>query len=136
MNTAAQMRTAAKWWADKLRCPSFNMGDDSITGMLAATISARTNPDPGEQAAQAFEDALFVEILAAETEGRYYDLSVDYHPSSTLYNALKSAGVPATMGRLPIKTWMKFENGKVFVAEGYGAHLEEVPLVELEAEAV
>jgi len=55
-------------------------------------------------------------------------LSVDYHPSPVLHDALLAADLPTGLGVLPFKTTMWVEPGCVKVGDGYGAEPVEVPL--------
>lgn len=127
--TESQIKTAAKWWADQLRNPSFDNGDRSIAGAMATVMASRLASDPAEDAAKEFEMTLNCLLTMISKEDGYVDLSVDYHPSKTLYDALEIAGVKVGMTALPWKTWMRFDNGGVQVAKGYGAALAELEMV-------
>lgn len=127
-----EIRAAAKWWADKLRrMPSFDNGDSSFHGQLASVLAlqvAASKPAIGEGSITAFEKAL-VDVLGKDERWRW-GIGVDYHPDDALSAAADIAAIDVD-GKLPWKTNMRIERGKVMVGEGHGAPWR--PL-ELEAE--
>lgn len=121
--TDEQINGAVDWWANALRNPKFDNGDDSPIGGLAMML-AITGRRGGPTEAQI---ATFKELLTAELAkemDEYDDLSTDYHPCSELSLCADVAGIDDS--HFPWKTIMNFRNGNIQVAYGYGAKLVEL----------
>lgn len=131
------IKTAAKWWAAKLkrRQPHSN-GDNSIHSMLACMLAdVHADKITDEQL------ALFTVELEAEIHKfmeKYNDLltflGCDYAPCEMISNAANTANIGVL--NFPFKTHMCIErngdNYTVKVADGYGVGYEEVQPCELE----
>ena len=124
-------RTAAKWWADFLRngnAPLDN-GDKSETGaitfilasLLHSAETSNTRPDD----AQKYEDAL-ASILETQKDARWFSVGVDYGPDPILLEAARIANVDLGSTKLPWKTTMFVDQGKITYRMGYGADEKEL----------
>jgi len=130
--TESQVNLAVDWWTKALENPKFQTlrPDDtepgSMPARMAEVMAKASHEAPADTASQAFGEALR-EILETQEDGYNY-LSVDYGPCSELREALEKAGLRADnpSSVLPWKTIMRFEDGGVQVACGYGE-----PFVEL-----
>jgi hypothetical protein len=129
-----EARTAARWWADHIRCGAeLSNGDDSFGSVLASAFgslnqdSARSKLTP--EAIIAFETKL-AELVDAglEQESRWVWLSVDYHPEGTLFKAAQTLPVNST-SLFPWKTSMEVKPGRIQLKEGYGASFKDVPFL-------
>jgi hypothetical protein len=127
-----EVKVAAKWWADQLcQSPNHDAGDLGINTVSLFAASKLPPLDP-IQIAQ-FEEFLQQEIeqyLLASCSwnpdrplfGSYHRVvATDYGPDPILGEALKAANIQAPSLRLPIKTVMWIDPGKVSVASGYRA---------------
>jgi hypothetical protein len=138
--------TAANWWGDKLRGKGRRSyaeeaglyGDDSpVTrgSMAEAVLDVRqiidmSTVEPGS--VESFVAATYQYVLnRLERDPTYgVTLSTDYGPEYELREILTSAGVSIGGSALPLKTQMWIRKGSVRVSEGYGASIEDVPLLE------
>ena len=120
--TEKQIELAVNWWGEALRNPKFqtlSQGERSDPGSrpaaMAEIMAKAFHKEPPQDIIEQFKKALAEKLKAGNTY-----LSVDYHPSKTLADALEEAGADGGM-RLPWKTHMNFnEDGSVEVACGYG----------------
>ena len=125
-----EVAAAAKWWADQLRHKPVHDNGDVMGSMLATLAAANLAPISDEQIA-AFESALASHLQAACEKhwhsddpirgGVYRTTATDYAPEGVLVDALQDAGIADGDLRLPIKTVVWIDPGKVDVACGYGA---------------
>ena len=137
MTKTHAIKTAAKWWADKLKQRQpHNNGDNSFGSMLACSLS--------DMLAEEITDkqlALFTKELEGEIHKfmeKYDDcrtfLSSDYGPGGMLREAAVKANISEF--NFPYKTHLCIErygdNYTVKVAAGYGVGYEEVQPCELE----
>jgi len=129
-------RTAAKWWADFLRngnAPLDN-GDKSETGamtfilasLLHSAETSNTRPDD----AQKFEDAL-ASILETQKDERWFSIGVDYNPDRILLEAARIACVDLGSTKLPWKTSMHIDQGKITYRLGYGGESKTLEVEEI-----
>lgn len=139
MTKTHAIKTAAKWWADKLkrRQPHSN-GDNSSHSRFACLLAdLGTEPITDEQLAL-FAEELEREIgkYMDENPDRYTHIGCDYGPCRTLHEAAKKAGINAL--NFPYKTNMLIEqNGAVYtvqVSDGYARGYETVLPCELGCE--
>jgi len=126
--TAQQAKTAAAWWTDQIRTPSFDNGDDSESGsmgmILGVMLADKQKPDAGKY--DEFEAAL-CEAIKGEHPRLWLD--VDYHPGGILAEVAQSVGIAGS--QFPWKTSTWFRDGGVQVSKGYHGEVEDIPLVEL-----
>ena len=120
---------AAKWWADRLREDAkLDNGDESemglMTFLLAKMLQAEENSKGSMNDADKFEIALS-KILERRND-TWLAFGVDYHPDHILQEAASKANIDLGMTRLPWKTTMRIEEGKVFVRCGYAANEVEI----------
>lgn len=129
-----EIQVAAKWWADQLRTKARQDNGDFMHNAMMAILTRQQQPIE-KQKGDLFE-AKLIELLTKERNERqsatnvneYYRngmscLSVDYGADLTLRKAAEEAGVDIDM-RLPVKTNMWIEQGKVSVSCGYRAPIE------------
>lgn len=126
MTRETAIKTAAKWWADKLRqrAPHSN-GDNSPASVFACMFA-----DMGTEAASEEKIAVFTEELEHQIQehmdninNRYVCLDCDYAPCTLLAESAARAGINRL--NFPFKTDMIIEQGismdyKVLVSDGYG----------------
>ena len=124
-------RTAAKWWADRLReGAKLDHGPRSLTDFVAVglgrSIQEAAAKGRTEEQIQRFEDALYEELKVHELLPITYITGIDYHPVDIFLRAANKAGIKLSASCLPWKTHMYYINGVVKVRYGYGAPLEDV----------
>lgn len=133
-----EARTAAKWWADKLRDDfTPDNGDTDPPEGSKDLITASRAVDRrylSASAIDAFEAALAVRVqtMLNEEKSPYETamrLGVDYRPSRDLAECLEEAGIPARTTTLPWKTCMWVQPGSVRVGDGYGVGPRELELL-------
>ena len=132
------IKTAAKWWADKLkqRQPHSN-GDNSFGSMFACTLTDMLAEEVSDEQLALFTKELEGEIhkFMEKYNDRYTFLDSDYGPGGMLREAAEKANI--SVFNFPYKTHLCIErNGEnytVKVADGYGVGYEEVQPCELEA---
>jgi len=124
-------RAAAKWWADRLRYGAkldhgARTPDDFVAPLLGTYLQRRSAKDRTEEQIQAFEDALFEELMERKMLPITYIAGIDYHPTGVFVRAAEKAGIRLGGGCLPWKTHMYYMDGKVKVSYGYGAPIEDI----------
>ena len=118
------IRTAVKWWLDKVcsKVPH-NNGDSNSSSILACLFADMGAEDVTRSQAIVFDMALThkIEAMYAENfEKRAYQafmIGCDYHPCVELYDAAKEAGISEM--NFPFKTWMRIGKDFVEVSDGY-----------------
>lgn len=137
MTREQALRTAAKWWADKLRkrAPHSN-GDNSEASVFACIFSDLLARDPElDKKLPMFQ----CELMRATADqmyqypSMYTPLCSDYGPSGPLAAAAKAAGI--NQHCFPYKTSLIIEcmDGKEYrvrVKEGYGQPFEYLSFTE------
>lgn len=144
-----EARTAAKWWADKIR-DGFALKDGAehyagglsersagLTDILQRKLADHITPEKVDRYEQELAERIQTEIVDAyadpsRTMTSYFaalELGVDYGPSQIHEEALKAADLPGGMGILPMKTTMWVEPGHVSVGDGYGAAPADLELL-------
>jgi hypothetical protein len=92
----------------------------ALTDILISKTLSKKKPLGSEQI-ERFEEALYKIVRDRE----YIDLSVDYHPSHHLAEAVERSTIDdkqfGICGRFPFKTRMWMDNDHVSVSAGYGA---------------
>ena len=131
-----EARTAARYWANKLRTPEAEFEDverDRITleaelrVQAAAIIAAAAS---GPEAVDRFEAILAKNISDAMSSGSpMVTISRQNVPDRILTRALAEAGIPEAWEAFPWMTTMVVKVGNVEVQEGIDAPFEEVPLL-------
>ncbi len=122
--TNEQIEAAVNWWANAIRNPKFDDGDDGSGGGMAMMMATLARKSPNEDEIEAFKVALAEELCSNENVA-YLGLSCDYGPDGTLADALQKAGMDVS---LPWKTNMNFRDGKVSVSHGYRAEYVDLSL--------
>lgn len=119
-----EFTAAVDWWAAKLQQPPGHQeaGDGLIN--VVRTIGATQAYTPlAVSQVEAFKILLLTEL--ATIRENHITLSVDYEPKGVLSRALEGALINSD-GRLPTKTVMWIEAGRVEVSCGYAAPIEVV----------
>ena len=120
-------KAAAKWWRDVISDSKFDNGDASEVGLFTKTLAymlADKNKATKEQL-DSFEEELCKILL---TEENHVCLMVDYNPCKMLCDVANLSNISTSL--FPYKTLMdiNFDNGTIFVKNGYGARLEELSI--------
>lgn len=144
-----EARTAARWWADKIR-DGFALRDGAesyagglsersggLTDILQRKLADHVTPEKVERYEHELAERIQGEIVDAyadpsRTMTTYFaalELGVDYGPSQMHADALEAAGLPSGMGMLPMKTTMWVEPGRVSVGDGYRAEPRDLELL-------
>lgn len=131
MTREIAIKTAAKWWADKLRqrAPHDN-GDKSRASVFACILADIGSDNIPEDKLTVFTRELENGIREAMAENeRCVWLFCDYHPTPILRDAAEKAGI-STMN-FPYKTDMEIEKKGVdtfvvMVSDGYAQPYEKV----------
>lgn len=131
MNRETAIKTAAKWWTDKLRqrAPHSN-GDNSPASVLACMLADIGSDNVQEEQLAVFTRELENGIREAMAENeRWVCLFCDYNPNLILRSAAEKAGI-STMN-FPYKTCMDIEmrgydTYVVQVSDGYAAPYVDV----------
>lgn len=124
-------RIAAKWWADRLReGAKLDHGprslEDTFAIGLGTYLQRRSARGRTPEQIQAFEDALFKELMEKKLFPITYVTGIDYHPTGIFLRAAEKAGIKLGGGCLPWKTHMYYIDGEVKVSYGYGAPIESI----------
>lgn len=112
---------AAQWWADSLKRPQKDNGDDSESGgfgQMLALFGAMTNI-PSDEQLDRFKAALIAAIPYEYAYGDEVILRVDYHPEGALATAAQVAQISSMS--FSWKTDMSISSKQIVVREGYGA---------------
>lgn len=138
MTKEMAIKTAVKWWVDKLKAkPHHSNGDNSPASIFACAL-ADMGADPlRDDQLKLFAEELTTQIgeYMAKYIGMYVDISCDYGPGFLLRNAAQKAGIKDM--NFPFKTYLSIrkrgDEYVVGVRDGYGAPLEELaPCVQTE----
>ena len=124
MTREIAIKTAAKWWTDKLRerAPHSN-GDNSPASVIACMLADIGSDDiPADKLAM-FTTALENGIREAMANNEYcVDIGCDYNPTPLLSAAAEKAGI--SVMNFPYKVWMFIEKRSedvyvIEVSDGY-----------------
>lgn len=121
MNRETAIKTAAKWWTDKLRRQEPHDNGDRSCGFAMLLADMLTTPMSEEQLNQ-FQKELEKEIEASMRKRSGIVLGCDYAPCSMLGSAAGRAGI--NTHNFPYKTAMDIRNDRhgeyiVSVSDGY-----------------
>ena len=128
MTREIAIKTAAKWWTDKLRqrAPHDN-GDNSRSNQLTMMLADMLTTPMSEKQLSRFQKEL-EEIIDQQLKERRVGLFCDYGPDQDLYDAAMLAGI--NINNFPCKTGMFIEkNGDVYtvsVSDGYAQPYERI----------
>lgn len=131
MTRETAIKTAAKWWADKLRqrAPHDN-GDNSRSNQLAMILADMLTTPMSEDQLTRFQKALEEGIDQDLKEHKGYGgtMGCDYGPCNLLSAAAEQAGI--NLNNFPYKTHMHIKNTgddyTVLVSDGYARPFEKV----------
>ncbi len=127
---ASPGEAASLWWAESLRWPKHDNGDDSDRGamsqLMANMIAMKYDNQLTGPALDRFADELakLVADLLAQTSQVLLD--VDYDPCRLLVEASKAAGLELVSCSWPWKTTMWITPYEVEVRHGYGAPVQTI----------
>jgi hypothetical protein len=127
MTKEQAIKTAVKWWSNKLRGGvKHDNGDNSFTSLMACALADQLSKPITDEQLEVFEAEL-TKILEVETSYHHYVmLTVDYNPCMMLYDAAKAAGI--SEHNFPYKTDVIVMNRDgeytVQVSDGYGRSYE------------
>lgn len=111
---------AVNWWAEKITGKEpHNNGSDDFESFAACMMADMGRKNITEKQLFIFKEVLRGSIEMTQCNGDYMILSCDYGPDRDLSFAADQAGINYL--NFPFKTWMKIENGKVEVHEGYAS---------------
>ena len=122
MLTEEQIEVAVNWWANVMKNPKFDNGDDSQQGGMAGMLATMGKQEVSVDQTEKFKVELRKVLEGGEVGP--WGLSVDYHADQNLAKAMDAAGVPR--GNAPWKTSMTFRDGAVKVRYGYGAEQQQL----------
>ncbi len=130
--TKGQIEKAVNYWAGALINPSFKTLNDrerkdpgSQPAAKAEVLAALSHEPPEKDKIEKFKTILRTALKKPLRDP--FCLSVDYEPSFLLAEIARKAGIEADIITFPWKTVMHFEeDGKVFLAEGYGLEFVEI----------
>lgn len=131
MTRETAIKTAAKWWTNKLRqrAPHDN-GDNSRSNQLAMMLADMPTTPMSEDQLSQFQKALeeIIDHDLKECNGYNRFMGCDYGPCNLLSAAAEKAGIDSN--NFPYKTHMCIEkNGDdytVLVSDGYARPYENV----------
>lgn len=135
MTKEQAIKTAVKWWSDKLRSRArHDNGDTSVSSLFACALADQLSKPITDEQLEVFEAEL-TKILEVEIDNHWYILlMVDYDPCKMLYDAAKAAGI--SEHNFPYKTNVHIENKggngyyTVKVSDGYAQpYVELYPVV-------
>lgn len=126
MTRETAIKTAAKWWADKLRsrAPHSN-GDNALSSVFACMLADIGTEEATEDKLAVFTSELEHQIREHmdNVNGRYVWLGSDYGPCTMLGESADEAGINRL--NFPFKTDMNIEQSSGYeymirVSDGYG----------------
>lgn len=111
---------AVNWWADKLKKPHHDNGDNSQAGIMAMIMADMASSKISDEQIEVFKKELKTRI-----EEQYQDieeirdiwLGCDYAPMKILSVPAEIAGI--NLMNFPFKTDMRITKGCVEVSDGY-----------------
>ena len=133
MTKEQAIKTAVKWWSNKLRSRAHHdNGDSSSSSVMACLFADMLSKPITDEQLEVFEAEL-TKILEVETTNHgFIMLMVDYDPCVMLYNAAKAAGISEY--NFPFKTNVNVINRDgnytVQVSDGYAEPYENLSPVE------
>lgn len=131
MNKDQAIKTAAKWWADRLKAkrPHSN-GDSSAASVFACLFADMGTDTVSDDQLEQFKAEVISEINAFMDRfgDRYVSVGCDYGPDMILSPAAKKVGIKPL--NFPFKTHLsiikKDDVYEVQVYDGYGARPEKL----------
>lgn len=129
MTKEQAIKTAVKWWSDKLRSRArHDNGDTSFASLFACVLADQLSKPITDEQLEVFAAELTKILEVHLNEHRYALLMVDYDPCKMLYDAAEAAGISAH--NFPYKTDVMVENRNddyaVLVSDGYAQPYEKL----------
>lgn len=117
---------AAKWWAQKLIKPRFDMGAQSDQEKMLELFATVATKPVGEKQSTVFIDNIKEKIIKYLENHNTLCIDVDYAPCNFLAESMEVAGI--SMNNAPWKTtmWISKPDGEVSVKQGYGAGIDNL----------
>lgn len=129
------IKTAVKWWSNKLKskAPHSN-GDNSLSSIMACFLADGGMQDVTDEQINIFESELTNYLNHSLDTDTFFGMGCDYNPTANLLEAAKTAGISEF--NFPYKTWMEIENRSksedgyvVLVSDGYAQpYMELTPM--------
>lgn len=122
MTKEQAIKTAVKWWSNKLRSRAkHDNGDTSVSSLFACALADQLSKPITDEQLEVFEAEL-TKILEVELDNhRFVMLGCDYHPCEMLSNAAKASSI--SEHNFPYKTDSFVENRDgnyvIQVSDGY-----------------
>lgn len=125
-----EIEVAAKWWTDILQKEPSHDNKDAFQSAFANNIASTLKPLTEKQL-KVFKEALVDAITKHIERNEVWDsalrvIGTDYGPDKILAEAAEKAKIDQASLRLPWKTLMWIDPGRVSVAQGYGAPVEAI----------
>lgn len=118
-----QIEKAVNWWAESIRNPQHDNGDESMHGGFARAVVSLGVQKVSDKQVETFKQEL--RDLLFNHEQAKWGLHVDYSPDTILTEALRRSAISEL--NAPWKTHMHFyPNDVVKVSCGYGAEWKEI----------
>lgn len=136
MGMTQEGRTAARYWANKLRTQEALFADSKdnernvevALRLQTQVIAEIATNKPG--AVDQFEAILAESVSSLMSAGApVVTISMQYTPDNILTDALAEAGIPEAGEAFPWMTTMRVKVGRIRVREGTNARYEDVPLL-------
>ena len=124
------VRTAARWWGDRLRRPpKMDNGDPRFEAIAHELLSFANERPVSDSTIRQFEaalESLLLERLRSE-EATSVSVRVDYHPDELLQAAADRARLDLRL-KLPVKTTMHINGSErtIEVKHGYGESFTQI----------
>lgn len=136
MTKEQAIKTAVKWWSNKLKskAPHSN-GDNSMSSIFACMIADGGMQDVTDEQLDVFESELYSHIEGEIDTRTFFGLGCDYNPTINLSEAAKKAGISEF--NFPYKVWMNIDNKGdtedgyvVSVSDGYAQPYQNLEPIE------
>lgn len=113
----------AEWWANNLKKPIFDNGDDSPAGIFTSILQQSLVTEVTDSQLNAFKNKLADFVEKALDEDKFdIMLSVDYNPCLPLYEIAKACGI--SEHNFPIKSHTNTKKERVMARLGYSGEFK------------
>lgn len=121
------IETASNWWAEEIKNPSFNIGENDEKAFwfnIISSINSSNQSKVTKESVKLFKEELAKIIKKKLKNNNDFTISVDYQPDSILQESAEKANLNGI--DFPLKTTMWINKDKVSVRKGLGS-----PVVDL-----
>lgn len=124
INYSEMAEVAANWWAEQIKAPIYDNGDDSLNGFIAMEMLRESKIKATEEQAKEFKLKLKEYIENEIKKHSYFCIGVDYGPQIDMGNIAEDCGI--NLLAFPIKTnmWILTEEQTIKVRLGYSGEIE------------